>query len=114
MVTTLLATPTVNTNVNWLGLVISLGSFIASMAAILAYIDRRADKRSMQVQKDQADLRLEFRQSIEQLSSVLSERLETKENVNNLKVEVAKMGEQLRLYADFLTGQHSTPGRRSG
>lgn len=88
---------TVNTTINWPGLAISLGTFIASMAAILAYIDRRSEKRQAAVQQNQDQLRREVHDSIENLAKILTERLETKENVNNLKVEVAKMSEQMRL-----------------
>lgn len=90
--------PTVNTAINWPGLAISLGTFIASMAAVLAYIDRRAERRQAAVQREQETMRTEFRLSLENLATILSERLETKDNVNNLRVEVARLGEQIRLW----------------
>lgn len=89
----ILATPiqTVNTTINWPGLAVSLAAFIASMAVIIGYLDRRNDKRQTATRED-------IKTSVEALGILLSERLETKENVNSLRLEVAKMGEQLRLY----------------
>lgn len=97
------ATQTVNTTINWPALAISLGSFIATMAGILTYIDRRSEKRQASVQKGQDDLRSEFRGSLDNLASILSERLETKDNVNQLRIEVARLNEQFRLLADRRT-----------
>jgi hypothetical protein len=85
------ANQTVNTTINWPGLAVSLAAFIASMAVIIGYLDRRNEKRQVATRED-------IKTSVEALGIILSERLETKENVNSLRVEVARMGEQLRLY----------------
>lgn len=88
---------TVNTNINWPGLVVSLASFIACMAGIVTFIDRKQDKRSQAIADTQNSLREEFRKSLESAAAILSERLETKDNVNELRVEVAKMSAQLKM-----------------
>lgn len=92
-----LAAQTVQTAINWPGLAISLGSFVASMAVIFAYLDRRAERRQTRAIAEQAALRAEFTAALANLGQILGERLETKENVNQLRIEVARMGEHLRV-----------------
>lgn len=96
---TLAASNTVVTApVNWTALLISLGTFIASMGVIFGFIDRRQDKRETKAQLELQGIRIEFKNAMDNLAIILSERLETKDNVNVLRIEIAKMSEQMKLF----------------
>lgn len=90
-------------NPNWVQVLVVLAGLIAAIAALGAWLDQRTKAR-------QAETKNEVREAVDQLSAVLLERLETKENVAELRVQMARMNEQLKNLGDRLhEGQKLTP-----
>jgi peptidoglycan hydrolase CwlO-like protein len=74
--------------VNWQSIAVLVVSIVACFIAVATYIDKRATSR-------QETIKNEIQSSVEHLSDVLSERLETKENVSQLKVQIAALQVQV-------------------
>lgn len=86
------------TGVNWLSIAAIITPVIVALIAGVRWIV--------------VSIKGEMREQVKGLSDVLVERLETKENVNALKIEVARMGEQLRLILvqTVSNGEHNDVG----
>lgn len=86
-------TPTVHTTgVNWVSIATIIIPIVVCVIAVATYLDHRTEKR-------QTTVKTEIKESVDQLSAVLQERLETKENVNQLKIEVASLRSSMTLGA---------------
>lgn len=76
---------TVHTSgVNWASVSVLVVSIVGCFIAVATYIDKRAGTR-------QDNIKDNIQGSVDHLSQVLMERLETKDNVNALRVEVAQL-----------------------
>jgi peptidoglycan hydrolase CwlO-like protein len=85
----MVAIATVHTSgVNWQSIAVLVVSIVGCFIAVATYIDKRAGSRQEMI-KD------EIQSSVSHLSDVLSERLETKENVSALKVQLAQLQGQV-------------------
>ena len=75
-------------SINWSQMLIVLSGVIVAIVAIGGFIDKRMRDR-------QNDLKNDIREAVNGLSTVLMERLETKENVASIRVEMARMSERV-------------------
>lgn len=83
------AIQTVKTSgINWPSVLLIAGSIVGCIVALLGFLDIRQRRR-------QDDIRDEITRAVNHLSDVLLEKLETKDNVNDLKTEVAVMHDQI-------------------
>lgn len=72
------------TGINWSSVAVLIISIVGCFIGVAAYIDRRSAAR-------QDSIKDNIQGSVNHLSEVLMERLETKDNVNALRVEVAQL-----------------------
>jgi hypothetical protein len=92
MIPPILAAGTVSTNINWGQVIIMLSGVIVAIIAVGGFIDKRLKDRQTEMKSDIAS-------AVNNLSTILTERLETKENVAALRIEVAKMSERMSMMA---------------
>lgn len=73
----------------WGQLILVTATIVTALVAIGGFIDMRIKRR-------QDETKGEIKEAVEHLSTVLLERLETKENVSHLRTEIAVLGERMR------------------
>jgi hypothetical protein len=80
---------------NWTPIIAVVLPIVGTLIAIAGYLNTKTEARSRQSQQVQDSLRAEIKSSIDNLASLLLEKLETKETVNALKVELARVKVEL-------------------
>lgn len=86
--------------INWSQILIVLSSVIVALVALFGMIDKRMKDR-------QRDMEHKIDSSVSTLSTILIEKLETKENVAAIRTELARVNEKL------LALQHQVDGHSS-
>jgi hypothetical protein len=97
-------TPVHTTGVNWTSVLTIVGGVFGSFLAAVAFLDARQRRR-------QDDTKNQITEAVTGLSNVLVERLETKENVGQLRVELAHVEEQVRYLSVALTADTAARAR---
>lgn len=82
----------VNQSVNWGQIIVVLTGIICAVAALGALIDKRITTRQRQTEK-------QIETAVGGLATLLTEKLETKENVASLRIEVARLSERVSTLA---------------
>ena len=96
----LVAVQSVTTHgVNWESITVIVIPIVGCLVGIATFLDSRSSKREAHREKFTTDLQTQFKDEITtavaHLSEVLLERLETKEAVNQIRVEIAGMKQQI-------------------
>lgn len=109
----LAATEPVQTRGVNLAAVLAIVLPIASvLIALVGYLDvrssRREARRETASEKLQNNIKTEITDSVNHLSEVLLERLETKEAVSAVRTEVAKMGVEIGMLKDEVRKGHGS------
>lgn len=89
------AATTVVLPLNWTPIIAVVIPIVGTLIAVAGYLNTKTESRNRQANQVQDTLRVEIKASIENLSTLLLEKLETKETVNALKVEMATMRAEL-------------------
>lgn len=104
ILTTAQAVPVHTTGVNWGSVLTIVGGVFGSFLAAVAFLDSRQRRR-------QEDTKNQISDAVNGLSNVLIERLETKENVGQLRIELAHVEEQVRFLSSALTADTAARAR---
>lgn len=83
------------TGINWQSIGTILAALVAAVAFLTAIIQRRQKAVSQQISD-----------AVDNLARVLEAKLETKDSVNNLRIEVARMKEQVTAMRQNHAEQH--------
>lgn len=99
------------TGINILGVLAILIPVISCLIGLAVFIDqrnqRRETKREQFVERIQAETKDEITTAVNHLSEVLLERLETKESVNQIRVDLAAVKIQLADIRQRQNGPHT-------
>lgn len=93
---TVASVPVHTTGVNWGSVLTIIGGTVAAFIGAVSFLDARQRRR-------QDDTKTQITDAVTGLSAVLVERLETKENVGQLRVELAHVEEQVRFLTTALS-----------
>lgn len=96
--------PVHTTGVNWGSVLTIIAGVLASFIGSVTFLDMRQRRR-------QDDTKNQIADAVGQLSAVLVERLETKENVGQLRVELAHVEGQVTALSQALTADTAARAR---
>lgn len=99
-------------DLNWTQYLVTVATLAVAIVTVMTYIELRAARR-------QKAIKQEIQATVTQLGELLTEKLETKQNVNELKIEMARVEEQVKFLSATLSAGKSTlwqlyPNRQSG
>lgn len=81
----MVAVQTVHTSgINWGSIAVIVCTIVACFIGVATYIERKHTLRNETIKDD-------IKESVDHLAAILLERLETKENVNALRIEVERL-----------------------
>lgn len=110
-----LAETTVRTNgINLAAVLAIVLPMIATLVGIATYLDsrskRREDRRETFTQKMQSEYKEDITNAVNNLRDVLLERLETKEAVNQVRIELAGVKVQITELRERVIEPHAVQG----
>lgn len=77
--------------VNWESLVTTTIPIVGTLIAVATYINSRTNKRERLNRLTQENVRDEIKTAVDHLAEVLLEKLESKDAVNQLRIEMARV-----------------------
>lgn len=85
--------------VNWTSVTVIIVPIVACLVGIATYLESKSNRRETRREKFTEDLQNQMKEEITSavghLSDVLLERLETKDAVNQIRVEISSMKQQI-------------------
>lgn len=86
--------------INWGQIVIVLSSLVVALVALFGMIDKRMKDRQKEMER-------KIDTTVATLSTILTEKLETKENVAAIRVELARLNERVSSIQQHADVHHS-------